>query len=133
MNEKKARVIIPINLDKSPEDHEIEAAWIIARHYNRAVDFLRPVDDYKRKTPDIVMNGQLWEIKSPIGKSKNTIERQIKRAVKQSRNIIVDGRRSAIPDNVLQSELLKQCMIRRSIKQLIFITKKLSVVEIISK
>jgi hypothetical protein len=31
------------------------------------------VDDYKRKTPDIVMQGIEWEMKSPSGKSKNTI------------------------------------------------------------
>jgi len=75
----------------------IPTHWIVLeRHYNRAVDFLCPVDDYKRKTPDIVMNGQLWEIKSPIRKSKNTIKRQIKRAVKQSCNIIVDKVFSAV-------------------------------------
>lgn len=32
---------------------------------------------------DLTMNGELWEIKSPVGKSNGVIERNIKRALKQ--------------------------------------------------
>ena len=59
MNKDNANVIIPINLDNPPEEIEIKIAWVVARYYNQTIEFLRPVDDYKRKTPDIVMNGQL--------------------------------------------------------------------------
>ena len=133
MKKEDAKVIIPTNLDNPPKENEIQIAEIIAKHYNAIVEFLRPVDDYKRKTPDIVFNGQLWEIKSPMGKSRNTISRQMKRAVKQSRNIIIDGGRSPLADVVIEMELRKYCVTRRSIRKLIFISKEQIVVEILWK
>jgi len=54
------------------------------------------VDDYKRKTADIVMFGVLWEIKSPIGASKSTISNQFQVASRQSRNVVIDTRRTAL-------------------------------------
>jgi hypothetical protein len=61
------QVIIPAGHPNPPEQHEIEAAWILARHFRTTVEFLIPIDDYKRKTPDIIMLGIEFEIKSPIG------------------------------------------------------------------
>ena len=133
MKKKNEKVIIPPNLGKPPEENEIQIAQIIAEHYNARVEFLCPVDDYKRKTPDIMFNGQLWEMKSPKGKSRNTIGRQMKRALKQSKNIIVDGRRSLLTDVAMETELRRQCKERHSIKKLIFVSKKQIVIEILWK
>ena len=133
MNKRNANVIIPAMLNNSPQKDEIEIAWIVAKKYNQTVKFLNPVNDYKRKTADIVMNGQLWEMKTPTGNSKNTIERQVKRATKQSHNIIIDGRRSSITDDLFQLELKKQCTLRHSIRKLIYIRKNSEPVEILWK
>ena len=133
MKKKNTKVFIPPNLGKPPEENEIQIAQIIAEHYNARVEFLRPIDDYKRKTPDIMLNGQLWEMKSPKGKSRNTIGRQMKRGMKQSKNIIVDGRRSPLADDVIIGELRNQCVERRSIRKLIFISKKQIAIEILWK
>jgi hypothetical protein len=59
--EDKARVIIPLSLDVPPEEHEIELAWILARHYQVTVEFLKPIKGYQVKTADVVMNGLIWE------------------------------------------------------------------------
>ena len=133
MKNQDIKVIIPSNLDNPPEENEIQIAQIVANHYNARVEFLRPVDDYKRKTPDIMFRGQLWEMKSPMGKSKNTIGRQMKRALKQSRNIIVDGRRSPLHDKEIEAELRRQSFERHSIRRLIFISKEQVVIEILWK
>ena len=133
MKKRNIKVIIPSSLDNPPEENEIQIAQIIAEHYNAKVEFLRPIDDYKRKTPDIMFNGQLWEMKSPKGKSRNTIGRQMKRAMKQSKNVIIDGRRSPLADDVIVVELRNQCVERRSIRKLIFISKKQIVIEILRK
>jgi hypothetical protein len=133
MKKLNATVIVPENLKGIVEEHEIETAWIIAQHYNQVVEFLKPIDDYQRKTPDIVMGGQLWEMKSPIGKSKRNIERQLKRALKQSRNIIIDGRRSDFADDIIEKNLRYEAKLRQSIRKLVFITKSKKIVEIIWK
>ncbi|MDR0652621.1 MAG: hypothetical protein LBG12_04870 [Synergistaceae bacterium] len=126
----QGQVIIPTGQPKPPEPHEVDAAWILARHYSCTVVFLIPVDDYKRKTPDIVMQGLEWEIKSPTGNSKNTIDRQLKRAVKQSKNLVFDGRRTALSDSDIEKIVALEMTKRGSIRKVIFITKLGGVVEI---
>ena len=74
------KVILPTGHPKRPEEHEVDTAWVLARHYRTTVEFLIPVDDYKRTSPDVLMNGVIWEIKSPKGKSRYTIQEQFKRA-----------------------------------------------------
>ena len=124
MGKSIAQVIIPKNLLRPPEAHEIEVAWIVANHYQQAVEFLEPIDDYKRPTPDFVMNGMLWEVKSPSGKARRNVERQIKRAMKQSRNIIIDGRRTIMPDDVLISRLQHEAKAHGSIRKLLLFLKR---------
>ena len=48
------QVIIPAGHPNPPEPHEVEAAYILARHYQETVEFLIPVDDYKRKSADVL-------------------------------------------------------------------------------
>ena len=130
MKQEKAQVIIPPNIDIPPSSQEIETAWILARYYQQSIEFLKPLDDYKRKTPDFVMSGILWEMKSPEGNSKTTIGRILKRASKQSRNIVIDCNRTALTDDniikVLRFELGK----RRQIKKIILVTKNKEIVEL---
>ena len=132
MKKDKAEVIIPPNLDNPPEKHEIEAVWILAYHYNRAVEFLRPIDGYQIKTPDIVMDGHLYEIKSPTGMSKkHTVKRQFDKATMQrAYGLVFDSRRTKLPDNYLLSEIRRELNSRRRIKKVIFISKSGVVVEI---
>jgi len=118
-----ANIIIPSDVDRLPELHEIDIAWILAKHFNCEVVFLRRLQGFKRKTPDIQMMGVLWEIKSPIGKSKNTVRHQIERAVKQSKNLIIDNRRSKISDKIFNKQIQKEFDERHFIKRIIVIDK----------
>lgn len=86
----KYEVIIKTDLADRPEDHELSAALILAAYFKADVVFLRPES---RKTPDIEVDGTKWEIKSPKGNGKKTIENNLRAARKQSRNIVIDLRR----------------------------------------
>jgi len=81
------------------------------------------------KTPDIVMNGLEWEIKSPTGMSRNTIQAQFK-GRKQSRNLIIDGRRTGIPDEVIMTRIKLELTKRIRIDRVLFVTKQKRVVEL---
>ena len=126
------QVIIPANHPNPPEAHEIDAAFTLARHYQCVVEFLKPIDDYKRKTADIVMFGIEWEIKCPIGKSKYTIQEQFRRASKQAKNIIIDTRRTKLQDEFIEKSIAVVLKKRPSIKKVILIHKLEKVVEILS-
>jgi hypothetical protein len=132
-HESKAQVIIPPNHPNPPESHEEATAWVLARHYGCTVQFMIPIDDYGRKSPDVLFNGVLWELKSPVGKSRNNIERQLKRALKQSHNIVIDSRRSEIADSILERKIRFEAGFRSTIKKLIFIDSSEKVIEILWK
>lgn len=84
------KTIIPANI--RPEPHELEVAHILAA-LGHIIEFLPPSNIKGIYSPDILMDKQIWEIKSPIGHSKWTIENIYKKAQKQSENIIFDLRR----------------------------------------
>jgi hypothetical protein len=72
----------------------------------------------------------LNEIKSPTGKSKNTVGNQFIRAAKQSKCLVFDGRRTPIGDAYIKRNIELEMVKRSSIKKVVFITKFGEVVEI---
>jgi len=119
--QKSGQVIIPGNHPNPPMSHEVNAALALANHYHCTVEFLIPVDDYMRKSADIVMHGVAWEIKSPIGASKSTIGNQFKTASKQSGNIVIDTRRCALNYDKIEKAVLFEMKKRSTIKKVLLI------------
>jgi hypothetical protein len=127
----KAQVIIPPNHPNPPESHEVDAAWILARHYDCVVSFIIPINDYGRPSPDILMNGILVEMKSPTGNSlKHTIKEQFDRATEQHVAILmIDSRRTKLKDEYIVGKIKRELQYRRRIKKVILITKFAEVIE----
>jgi hypothetical protein len=126
-----ARVIIPEDMRKPPEAHEIKTAWILAQHFSTTVEFLRPADTYKNKTADFRMNDKLFEIKSPQGKARDVIRKQLRRAIKQSENIVIDASRFPYSDAVIQNRIRYELRKWKQIKSLLLITKDGKVIEMV--
>ncbi|MDR0518633.1 MAG: hypothetical protein LBG82_01050 [Clostridiales Family XIII bacterium] len=125
------QVIIPVAHPNPPEAHEVEAARVLALHFGCEVKFLIPVDDYKRKTPDIAMLGLEWEIKSPRGSSKrSTIRSQFANAKGKSKHLIIDGQNTPLDDGFVINKLHAEIRKRQSVKKLIYITKERKVLDI---
>ena len=125
----KYEVIINTSLADSPKEHELSAALILAYHFKSDVIFLRPE---RKKTPDIDINGVKWEIKSPRGNGKKTIDNNLRTARKQSYNIVLDLRRVKLHQN--------KAMIRinyylyagpHKIKHLKIITKSKKIIDVL--
>jgi hypothetical protein len=129
-NLKLGTVIIPVSHPNPPEPHEVDVAYILARHYQVTVEFLIPVDDYKRKSADIVMLGVDWEIKCPHGASKSTIGNQIRFASKQSKNIVIDTRLTKLDFETIKKRVQFEINKRPAIKKVILIDKFEKVIEI---
>ena len=89
----KYQVIVQTDLVDAPKEHELSAALILADHFRADATFLRPE---RKKTPDIDVSGTKWEIKSPTGNGKKTIDNNLRAARKQSRNIVLDLRRAKL-------------------------------------
>jgi hypothetical protein len=87
---KKFDVITPADMKPYPEKYESTAAAILAQYFKMNVSFVKRTN---RRTADIMVGKDYWELKSPTGNSKNTMENNLRRASGQSKNIVIDMRR----------------------------------------
>jgi len=124
------KVIIPAKHPNPPEQHEISSAFVLAEHYRCSVEFLLPIDDYKRKTADIRMLGVMWELKCPTGSSQSTIQNQFRRAKKQAKNIVIDVRRTKLSYEIIEKRVRFEIKNNPRMKKVILINKLNKIVEI---
>ena len=126
----KYKVIIQTNIIDSPKNHEIRAALIIANKYFKSdVNFLR---QEIHSSPDIETSGQKWEIKSPLGNGKKTIENNLRNARKQSKRIIIDFSRMKLHQTKAISNI--KFFIKKSpnqFKKVVVIAKDSEILEIL--
>ena len=80
-------------------------------------------------TPDIIMEGLKWELKSPRGSGRWLLENTLQRAVKQSPNVIIDLDRIKIHQIKCLQELEKQFYKSKGAKQLKVIMKTKKIVD----
>jgi len=127
-NLKMGKIIIPNGV--YPEKHELATANVFTK-LGKNVEFLSPSQTKKAKTPDVMIDSEVWEMKSPTGASKYTIQTQFKRAAHQACNLILDSRRTKLGNKYVQKEISKQILLRKSIKKVKLITKSGSVIDFI--
>lgn len=80
-----------------PRLHERRAAEIIAEYFRSDIVFLRRASS---KTPDlyILKTNVRWELKSPEGGGKRTIQNNLRGIDLQSENVILDLSRAKLTD-----------------------------------
>lgn len=109
-------------LNTPPEKHEFETAKYFADREKKIV-FIKPSAIPGVHTPDILMDGVEWEIKSPEGSSKRTIETNFRNAIKQSHYLIFDLRRIKLNEKNCIAQLEKEFNSRPYLKRMYVIKK----------
>ena len=109
-------------LNTPPEQAEFETAKYFAA-LGKDITFIRPSSIPNQHRPDILMDGVEWEIKCPVGDSKRTIENNMRKAIKQSHNVIFDLRHMGMSDSQCVSQLEQQFNKRSQLRRL-FIIKR---------
>lgn len=126
----KYKVIYEEGSDSKPRPHEQKVAELLAQYFRSDLIFMRR---YSSKTPDlhIIKTNIHWELKSPIGNGKHTIQNNLREASKQSENIVLDLTRSKMTDTQGLSRI-NEFMSREKarIKRLKVIMKNGTVVDI---
>lgn len=93
--EKTGVIIIEPGVDVWP--HEKRTAEALAQR-GLDVRFVRKRDGEHIRTPDIVIDGEMWEMKSPQSSDMDKVRKNLRKALGQSRNIIFDSQRiKAVP------------------------------------
>ena len=125
MNNPRGKVIIPASVSPWPHERRVAKILALAGH---AVEF---IPESTMKTADILLDGVEFEIKSPKSGNANSLEHILKKAVKQSNNIIIDASRMKnVRDDNTRRLLVNQVRIRKQIKKLIMITKQGQIIDI---
>ncbi len=117
----KSGKIIPNGV--SPEKHELDMVLVFTQ-LGYDVEFIPASSTPHSKTPDVIISGKEWEMKSPVGHSKSTLEHSFKKAAKQSENIIIDLRRTKVEEAIAISQLEGLFRKSKRVKRLKMISKK---------
>ena len=133
MNNQQFTVYYEESGKSEPRLHEKYIAQIIADHFKSDIIFLRRLSS---KTPDLyIMKTNIrWELKSPLGGSKYTVQNNLRATDGQSENVILDLTRSKLTDTQGISRAKEFIKNERSrIKRLKILTKQQKIVDIKDK
>ena len=110
------------------QPHEYQTVkLLLANGYD--VELLPPSAIKGLPTPDIIIDGRLWEMKAPLGSSRNTIKHTFQHGKRQAENLVIDLRRCKLdPDKALQ-EIRQNFKLSKRIKRLKVITKDSSILD----
>ena len=126
MRLKKKGKITPNGV--SLEKHENEVV-VFFTELGYDVELIPPSNSPKSRTPDFMMGGVAWEMKSPQGKSKISLEHIFKKATRQSENIIIDLSHSKLKEEVSIKEIEKRFSQTNSCRKLKIITRSRKLLE----
>lgn len=87
------------------------------------VELMVPSNRVGGKNADLKIWNKIWEMKSPTSTNKNTITVMMKRAVKQSQNLIIDLRRLKGNDSDVIKVLRTRFLVSRRLRSLLIIMK----------
>lgn len=129
MDKQTGKIIIPAGVNVWP--HEMETARVLAKH-GFTVEFVRRNEGQRQTSADLLMNGLMWEIKSPTSHQLRTVEKNLRKALHQSPNIVFDSRRMKnIPDRAIEREVRKWSGELKSIKHVVYISRHARIIDIL--
>ena len=100
------------------QDHEKATVQLLIENGYDVV-LIKPSTTQGSKTPDILIDGIPWEMKSPVGKGKWTIKNIMQKASHQCENIIIDLRRlDHFPQEKYVDEVKKHFQMTKRFKRL---------------
>lgn len=113
----------------TPAIHEYAAYLVLANH-GKTIRLICPSAKYKTSSADFEMDKLIWELKSPQGKGKYVMRDTLRQAAKQSRNIVIDLRRTKLNQEKAINQLHKHFLLEKRLSRIIIITKEQKILDI---
>ena len=104
------------------KDHEYSTVRILL-NAGYDVELIPPSKIKGLKMPDIMLLGVAWEMKSPEGNGKRTLQNAFQTAAHQSNSIIIDLRRCRLPEENAMKELEKHFSLSKRVRRMKVIKK----------
>ncbi|WP_370689564.1 hypothetical protein [uncultured Adlercreutzia sp.] len=128
MPKHQGNIVAPSNLNI--QLHEMATARAIA-DFGMDVEFRPRIKGNRAKSADFVAGGVLWEVKSPQADNLRAVQRRLREAVHQSRDVIFDSRRmKRLSNQQIQSEVEKWAARLHSIRRLLYVNRAGEVIKI---
>lgn len=128
MGNNQGKIIIASGVNLWEQEYETAQALAKA---DLTVEFFRRSEENRRTSADVIINGLVWEMKAPKADNVRAVDRNLRRALRQSPNVIFDSHRmKKLPDTVIERELRKHAQEMRSIKHLWFINRHREIIDI---
>lgn len=128
MNKCQGKIIAPSHLNIL--DHEMATARAVA-DMGYDVEFVSRAKGSRAKSADFVAGGVLWEVKSPTSSNLRVIQKRIREALHQSRDIIFDSRRmKGLSDAQIQSEVEKWANNLTYIRRMLYVNRRGVIIKI---
>ena len=126
MPKKRGKVIVPDGV--KPWKHELHTAAVL-KAAGHTVKFMQKGPTH---TADIIVDRNIeCEMKAPLTDRPKMVMKNVKRALKQSPNVIIDSARiKQLDDEEVEKILRTVAKTQKRLKRLIFINKKQEVVDI---
>lgn len=102
--------------------HESDSISFLIEH-GFSIELIIPSYTPHNKNADLITEGKIWELKTPITAKKETIKRKFKESGRQSENVIIDLRFCGVKDEQSLSVLKYELSNTRRIKRVIIITR----------
>ena len=95
------------------------------------VEFVRRIMGKRVTSPDMVVDGVVWEVKSPTSGNLRVVQKHIRAALHQSRDVVFDSRRmTGHSDEVIEREVRKWTANLTYVRRMIYINRRGEVVKI---
>ena len=111
----------PSNMSPPPYSHEMFVAQAISVYFDIDVTFIRSSNTVK--SADLIVGNTIWEIKSPIGSSKRTIQNNLRKADNQSFNIIISLFRCKMESDKAINRIRYELKKANKVKRLLVVKK----------
>lgn len=99
--------------------------------YGMDVVFVPRTKGKRAKSADFVADGVLWEVKSPTSSNLRVVQKRLREALHQSRDVIFDSRRmKRLSDKQIQAEVAKWGSSLRHVRRLLYVNRRGEVIKI---
>jgi len=122
-------IVIPAGFTDPVKPHELSTAFRLAAA-GHMVEFLVPSNEPGMKTPDILLDGRLAEMKSPLGRGKTTIANQFRRARHQADLLVLDAVRTPLEDADVVAQVLRRMAGMGEFAEVLIMTKTGDIVQV---
>lgn len=114
---------MPTSIRPLPNKYEMCVARILAQKFQSDVLFVPPTNSLHIPDLQVVRTGEFWEIKNIRGNGKFTIEDNLRKASKQSNNVVISLLRAAMTTERASSCIRCYMKHARITKHVVLVTK----------